>query len=98
MSKLNPDAEILDWFRKKGSLTIEGNKEYYIILDYAKGKYIYRFGDTMINEDTEVREMPEIELLEYLKAHYVRKAKFWHKKNLRGAQEIWDYIKENPDI
>jgi hypothetical protein len=98
MKKPSADTEILEWFRKKGKLTIEANKEYYVTLEYANNKYIYRFGDTLENADTEVKEMQEIEVLHYLKAHYVRKAKFWHKQEIKTAEEIWKYIQENPYI
>lgn len=92
------DTKILDWLRKKDKLVIEGNKEYYITLEYFKGKYIYRFGDTAINEDTEVKEMPEQEVLSYLKSHIAGKAKFWHKKDIFLPEDIWKYIQENPHI
>ncbi len=95
---MSADTQILDWFRKKGQMTIEGNKEYYVILEFSGGKYIYRFGDTMINEDTEVKEMNEPEFLMYIKSHFVSKAKFWHKKNLRTSEEVWKYIQENPHL
>jgi len=98
MSKLSADEQILDWLRKKGSITIEGNKEYYVIIDYAKGKFIYRFGDTILNEDTEVKEMHEIEILEYIKGYFVRNAQVFQQKKLRSYEEVWDYIKENPNV
>jgi len=98
MSKLSSDAKIMDWFRQKGQLIIEGNKEFYVIIEYSGGKYIYRFGDTITNEDTEVKEMQEIELLEYLKAHFVQKAKVFKKLRLRSSDEVWSFIQENPYI
>jgi hypothetical protein len=98
MSKISADTQILDWFRKKQKLTIEGNKEYYITLEYSNAKYIYRFGDSLANQDTEVKEMPDYEVLEYLKAHYIRKAKSLHKKEIRKPEDVWNYIQENPYI
>lgn len=98
MSKLSSDAKIMDWFRQKGQLIIEGNKEYYIIIEYTGGKYQYRFGDSVTNQDTEVKEMQEIELLEYLKAHFVRKAKVLKKLTLRSSDEVWTFIQENPYV
>jgi hypothetical protein len=98
MKKLSADDQILDWLRKKGSITIEGNKEYYVIIDYSKSKFIYRFGDTVLNEDTEVKEMNEIEILEYIKGYFVRKAQVFHQKKLRNNEEVWNYIQENPNI
>lgn len=92
------DGQILTWFQKKGQLVIEGNKEYYVILEFSKGKYLYRFGDTDTNSDTETREMYEVEIIEYLKSHYIRKAKYFDKVDIKREEEIWKYIQENPNI
>ncbi len=98
MSKLSADEQILDWFCKKAKLVIEANDEYYIHVEFAKGKYIYHFGDTNTNKDTETREMVEPEVLQYIKAHYVRKAQVLHKKTIKTPLEVWNYIQENPYI
>ena len=98
MSKLSADEQILDWLRKKGSITIEKNDEYYVVIDYVKSKFIYRFGDSEHGKDTEVKEMHEVEILEYIRGYFVRKAQVIHQKKLRSSEEVWNYIQENPNI
>ena len=89
------DAKILNWFRKKGELILQGNREYYETLEFLNGKYIYRYGDTMINEDIEVKEIAESEVLSYLKSHIADKAKLWAKMDIKTSEEIWNYIEGN---
>ena len=89
------DALILNWFRKNGKLVLQGNREYYETLEFANGKYIYRYGDSMINEDTEVKEIAESEVMAYLKSHISGKAKLWAKRDISSPEDIWKYIQEN---
>lgn len=96
MNKTSPDGMILQWLQNRVKLVIEENNEYYITLEYAKNKYMYRFGDSITRQDTEVREMPEIEALEYIKAYYKGRARSIAKLNLRSPEEIWNYINEHP--
>lgn len=92
MSKLSSDQQILNWLQKRGSITIEKNSEYYVIIDYVKNKFMYRFGDSELQKDAEVKEMHEMEILEYIRGYFVRKAQVEHKIRLRNSDEVWDYI------
>ena len=98
MEYTHDDSKILNWFRKKGELILQGNREYYETLEFLNGKYIYRYGDTMINEDTEVKEIAESEVLAYLKSHIAGKAKLWAKIDIKTSEDIWKYIQENRPV
>jgi P pilus assembly chaperone PapD len=98
MSKVNPEKEILKWIQKQGKLQIENNEEFYITLEYSGGKYIYRFGDTVTQKDTEVKEMKDPEVLIYFQSHVVSKAKSKDKLLLKSTEQVWNYLENNSYI
>jgi hypothetical protein len=98
MSKVNPEMEILNWIQKKGKLQIENNEEFYITLEYSSGKFIYRFGDTSTQKDSEVKEMKGPEALIYFQSHIVSRAKSKDKLTLKSTEQVWNYIKNNSYI
>jgi 2',3'-cyclic-nucleotide 2'-phosphodiesterase (5'-nucleotidase family) len=89
---------ILDKIKKRGTLTLAGNKEYYEVLEFNNGNFISYGGDTISNIEEYRNLITDDQALEKICNYYRDKAKTFGNKSLSELTDVYNYMIENSFI
>jgi hypothetical protein len=88
------EKQILQIIKDKNSLILAGNREYYEILDYARGQFVLHGGDTLSNQEEYRHLISEEEALEKICNYYRNRSFTYPNYTINSREEILAYMKK----
>lgn len=77
-----PSHAILELLKQRGEFIFTSNKEYWSLIEWDGNAFFSSYGDTLINEETERKELTEDQVLSRLRSHY----------NNKPDEEIYEFM------